>query len=85
MRPCKGHSNRLVLTVDADFELDGNPDPSRLSIRGTSDLNGGMTMVVGKVTYKLQSEFAPSNQEKRPFMKDFRKLNSPDYRYIAYL
>jgi hypothetical protein len=39
-----------------------------------------------KVTYTVSSEFVPKNQENiNSFMKDFRKLNSADFRYIVYL
>ena len=39
-----------------------------------------------KVTYTVKSEFVSNNQENiNSFMKDFRKLNSADFRYIVYL
>jgi hypothetical protein len=39
-----------------------------------------------KVTYTVRSEFVPTNQANiNSFMKDFRKLNNADFRYIVYL
>lgn len=43
-------------------------------------------MIIVKVTYTVKSEFVLKNQENiNSFMKDFRKLNSADFRYIAYV
>ena len=43
-------------------------------------------MINVKVTYTVKSEFVPKNQENiNSFMKDFRKLNSDDFRYLVYL
>ena len=43
-------------------------------------------MISVKVTYTVKSEFVLKNQENiNSFMEDFRKLNSNDFRYIAYV
>ena len=43
-------------------------------------------MIAVKVTYTVKSEFAPKNQENiLTCMKDFRNLNSADFRYSAYV
>ena len=43
-------------------------------------------MIVVKVTYKVKLEFALKNQENIcAFMKDFRNLDSADFRYSAYV
>lgn len=39
-----------------------------------------------KVTYTVKPEFVLKNQENiNSFMKDFRKINKADFRYIVYL
>ncbi len=43
-------------------------------------------MIVVKVTYKVKPEFVEKNQENiNLFMVDFRKMNSNNFRYTAYL
>lgn len=43
-------------------------------------------MIIVKVTYTVKSEFVLKNQENiNSFMKDFRKINSTDFRYTAYV
>ncbi len=43
-------------------------------------------MKIAKVTYTVKAEFVQKNQENiNLFMADFKKMNSTDFRYTAYL
>ncbi len=43
-------------------------------------------MIIVKVTYTVKSGFVIINQENiNEFIKDFKKINSNDFRYTAYL
>lgn len=43
-------------------------------------------MIIAKVTYTVKPEFVEKNHENiNLFMADFKKMNSNDFRYTAYL
>lgn len=43
-------------------------------------------MIIVKVTYTLQADFVQKNQENiNEFLKDFKKINGNNFRYMAYL
>jgi hypothetical protein len=43
-------------------------------------------MIIVKVTYTVKPDFVIKNQENiNEFLKDFKKIESNDFRYIAYL
>jgi hypothetical protein len=43
-------------------------------------------MIIVKVTYTVKAEFSQKNHENiNKFMKDFKGLNTKDFRYISYV